>query len=65
MSKQSDWSSRWSSKKPVNPSTETIPIEGVVVASNDKDKVGGVVACHTIKTSAMWYHDYTDWRWIT
>jgi len=66
MSKQSDWSNKKSRRNsPDSHSTESILREGVVVVANDKDKVGGVVACHSIKTAAMWYHDYTDWNWIT
>ena len=59
MSKQSDWSSS------PHPSTETILNEGRVVAADSGKVVGGVVAHHFIKTAAMWYHDYTDWRHIT
>jgi len=58
MSKQSDWTVR------DNPSTESIPNESRVVAVSS-GHIGGVVAHHHIKTAAMWYHDFTDQRWIT
>jgi len=55
MSKQSDWLTI------DNPSTETILNESRVVAVSS-GHIGGVVAAHHIKTAAMWYHDFTDWK---
>lgn len=60
MSKQSDWRTLRD-----NPhSTESILNESRVVAVSS-GHIGGVVAAHHIKTAAMWYHDFTDQRWIT